>query len=139
MATYVSIPRNIPSDQRIAEISSVVQGDRIDLVDVLGRPARGLKFVMDTAADNISYTLNSLLKVRKRRSAEQSYSAADQVWGVYDTEVENHWRTGGDAFPAISATGSVTHDTIENLSISSVEINSIVFAGVGTSIAIIAW
>ena len=139
MATYISVPKDIPSDQRIAEITSVVQGDRIDLTDVLGRPARRLQFVMDDAGDTVSYTVNSLLKVRKRRTREESYSAADQVWGVYDTEVGNHWRTGGDAFPSISATGSLTHETIENLSISSIEIDSLVFGSGGTSIGIIAW
>ena len=139
MATYTSIPKNVPSAQRVAEITSVVQGDRIDLTDVLGRPARRLQFVMDNIGDAVGYTVNSLLKVRKRRTREESYSTADQVWGVYGTEEESHWRTGGDAFPSISVTGSLTHETTENLSISSIEIDSLSFGGGGTSIKIIAW
>ena len=136
MATYTPVPKSVPSSQRSAEITSVANGDQIDLTDVLGRPARRLQFIMTDAADTIDYTLNSLRKIKVSRSSEDAFTDADQVWGASGGYVEV-W-SGADGFPSYQSTGSTILETAEGLKISSVQIDGLSLSS-GSTITIICW
>ena len=138
MATYTPVPKSVPSDERSAQITAVAAGDQIDLIDVLGRPARQLQFVMTDSADTIDYTLNSLQRIRNKRTAEESFSKTDQVFGTFGTTVTEVWRTGGEGFPSYQSTGSAVLETTEGLKISSVDIEALSLSS-GSTITIIAW
>ena len=122
MATYTKVSRSIPSQQRAALITAVAVGDKIDLEDVLGRPARKVIFLMTDAADVIGYKMNHLRKIRAPRTAEESYSVADQVYGVFETTVTNFWASDADTF---TGTGSTQLEIASNLSVSAIEIISL--------------
>ena len=136
-ATYSPIPKSVPSAQRSAQITAVEAGDRIDLQDVLGRPARRLQFIMTDAADTIDYTLNSLLRIHKKRRRDEAFSKADQVWGIYDNEIVEIW-SGADGLPSYQSTGSTILETAEGLNISSIQIYALSLSS-GSTITIIAW
>jgi len=137
MATYTPVPKSVPSAQRSAAITAVANGDRIDITDVLGRPARRIQFVMTDATDTIDYTLNSLRKLRTKRSPEQAYSDMDQVSGIYGTQEIELW-SGAQGFANYQSTGSTVIETAEGLSISSVQIDALTLSA-GTTITIVCW
>lgn len=137
MATYVKSSRNIPSNQRVVQITAVEAGDQIDLVDALGRPANKIQFYMTDAADVIGYKLNNLKKVLAQRSAGERLTEADQAWGVYGKEVIEIW-SGDASFPAFSSTGSTVLETVDGLAITSLQVDSLTLS-TGTTITLIAW
>lgn len=124
MATYTKVSRSIPSQERVALITNVAAGDRIDLEDVLGRPARKVIFQMTDAADVVEYKLNHLRRLRASRTPEESLSTVDQVFGQFGKARVDFW-SRGDTF---SGTGSSMLETAEGLSISSLEIMSLTLA-----------
>jgi len=137
MATYTPVPKSVPSAQRSAQITAVAAGDQIDLADVLGRPARRIQFIMTDAADTIDYTLNSLRRMRTKRSPEEAYSDTDQVSGIYGTQEIEVW-SGGAGYASYQSTGSTVLETSEGLNISSVQIDALSLSS-GTTITIVCW
>lgn len=125
MATYTKVSKSIPSQQRTAIITAVAAGDKIDLEDVLGRPARKVIFNMTDASDAVQYKVNHLRKLRTQRTSEQAYSVTDQVYGVFESETIEFW--GNDA-STFSGTGSETLETIDGLRVASIEIVSLTLA-----------
>ena len=137
MATYTIVPRSLPSSQRVTEITAVAAGDQIDLVEILGRPARRLQFYVTATTDTVEYTLNNLLKMRPQRKAWEALSPADQAHGVFEKSTVDVW-SGGAGYPSFSSTGALVLETVETLSITSVQIDALTL-GTGTTISIIAW
>jgi hypothetical protein len=133
MATYTKVSRSVPSSQRAALISAVGEGDQIDIEDVLGRPARKVIFQMADASDTVTYKINHLRRIRTSRPKGETYSEADQVWGVFGTEVINAWSGNADVF---TGTGSIVLETVEGLYISSIEIVSLTLTGSPATITI---
>jgi len=123
-ATYSPVPRHIHSAQRVQQITNVVVGDRIDIIDVLGRSARGVTFFMTNSTDTVSYRLNSLLRLRQAN--ETSADTEVLIWAV------------SDEFPAYSASGQTQHTTQDGLRISSVEITALTLSA-GTTITMTVW
>ena len=104
---------------RSAEITAVAAGDRIDMEDVLGRPARRVQFIMTDAADTIDYTLNNLTRIHKKRRRDEAFSKTDQVHGIHNNEIVEVW-------------------SAEGLNVSSIQIDALSL-GTGTTITIICW
>ena len=136
MATYTPVPRSIPSPQRSAQITSVEAGDRIDVTDVLGRPARRVQFIMTDAADTIGYRLNNLKKVYGPKSTP-AFSKAESVYGIHDREEIEIW-SAGSGISLYSSTGAAVIETAETLEVSSIEIDSLSLS-TGTTITVIVW
>lgn len=124
MATYVKVPRSVPGDQRSAEITDVAAGDRIDLVDVLGRPAQRVKFIMTADTDTAEYKINHL-----RRLPKHNESSADTTVLVW---------SGAAGYPVYSFTGVEEILSVEGLEIASIEIISLTLS-VGTTIELVVW
>jgi hypothetical protein len=120
MATYTKASKSIPSQQRAVLISAVSAGDKIDLEDALGRPARKVIFHMQDPADEVTYKINHLRRLRAPRTQEESYSVADQVYGVFGKSTTSFW-AGGNA-DIFTGTGAVDLETVDGLEISSLEI-----------------
>lgn len=122
-ATYSKVPHTVPSSHRTALITAVVVGDQIDIVDVLGRPARGLKLVTTSSTDSVSYRLNSLVRVTSHN--ESSADSSILIWSA------------GPGHSVFSDTGAeiVTQDQLE---VSSIEITALSLS-TGTEIEIVAW
>jgi hypothetical protein len=135
MATYTPVPKSVPSAQRSTQVTAVAAGDQIDFTDVLGRPARRIQFITTDAADVVGYTLNSLRKLRTEVS--NPYSDLDKVSGVYGTQEVEVW-SGGEGYANYQSTGSTVIETVEGLSISSVQIDALTLSA-GTTITIICW
>lgn len=125
MATFAPFSKSTPSEQRITFISDVSELDQIDLVEVLGRPAKGAKFHMTDAADVITFRLNSLLRLTKFK--ERQANETVKVWG-----------TGGSEGVVFSATGQTVFQTEPGLTISSIEIVSLTLS-TGSTIEITVW
>jgi len=134
MATYTRVSRLVPDDQRVVQITEVGVGDQLDFVDILGRPARRLIMNTSLDTDTVGYTLNSLRRLRKKRSIG-ALSSADRMWGVYDEDEILVWSGAGDEFVS---EGEVI-ETAEGLKISSIEIDSLTLSGGATTITIVAW
>ena len=139
MATYVSVAKVSPSSARILSVTDVAAGDRIDLTAALGRPATKVEFYMTDTGDELSYTLNSLKKLRtnRRDEGELLLSDAEGLYGTYGTEVIDVW-SGSAKYPAIEETGLIEHETDDGISIHSIQINSLTLS-VGTTISLMAW
>jgi len=111
LATYTKVPRNIPSAARVTAITSVEAEDQIDMLDVLGRPAKNMKIITDATSDTIEFRLNNCEHVVKRNA-----SKADETIAV--------WQSGG-AFSTFSETGSTVYEYGDTgLEIHSIEIVS---------------
>ena len=137
MATYTPVSKSVPSAQRSTEITAVAAGDRIDIEDVLGRPARRVQFIMTDAADTIDYTLNNLTRIHKKRRRDEAFSKTDQVHGIYENEIIEIW-SGAGSFPSYQSTGSSVLETAEGLRIASIQIDALSLDS-GTTITIICW
>ncbi len=124
MATYSKIPRSVKSDARANLITLVEEGDQIDMVDVLGRPAKGIKFVMTDSTDEIEYKLNSMVRLLQHN--ESSASTTVKVWSA------------SPGFPLFSGTGSEEIEIVDDMVITSVEVISLDLS-TGTTISIVAW
>lgn len=122
MATVKRVSTAIPSRERSFLISDVVAGDKIDILYILGRPARTVKFVMGGPSDTVEYRLNNLLRLRKFNE-----TVADETVEVW---------SGSDSFPVYSDSGKEAHVSLEPLEISSLEIVNLTLAG-GTTIEIV--
>lgn len=108
MATYTIVPRTMPSRERSARITAVAAGDQVDLVEILGRSARGIKLVTANTTDVITYRLNSLLHLEKFNESEPPTDI--EVWSA------------SARYNTFSATGDTEHYSDEGLRISSIEI-----------------
>lgn len=131
MASYTKASKSVPSNQRAVLITDVAEGDRIDIVDALGRPARTVIFLMTDAADTINYKINHLRKIRSSRNKEEALSDADRVYGVFETTLTEVW-SAADEF---EGTGSSQLQITNGLSVSSIEIISLSLS-TGTTISI---
>lgn len=133
MATYRKVSRLIPSGERHQVITDVVAGDEIDLVDVLGRPARRLKIVPDDATDSIDIRLNNRVKIKQYYQGsgwpENGYAKPETVYVVSE----------GEQHPLYTLTGDEQYLTEEELKISFIQIDDITFGSGGTSITIYCW
>lgn len=137
MATFTRVSLAIPSAERVTRITGVEAGDQIDLVDILGRPARGLQITTSSANDVVEYRLNNLIKKYKKPTRDRvEFTFAEKAWGVYDAEPEETW-SKGDSFPLYSSTGEVI-ETVSGLKISSIEIESLTLVS-GSTVEIVAW
>lgn len=124
MATTLRVSRSIPSSQRSTLITDVAAGDQVDVEEILGRPARGIKFVTGDSADSISYRLNNKLKLYQRDKFDK-------------TDIQEIW-SAGESFPVFTSTGNTEHETQEGVSISSFEVTALTLA-TGTTIEVVAW
>lgn len=131
MATYEKVSRSIPSQQRAAVISNVSEGDRIDFVDVLGRPARSVIFNLVTSSDIVQYRINNLKRLRTQRV--DSFSEVDKVSGVFGTTGISWWSQTGSVF---TATGATQLETADGLVIESLQIDSLSLPSGSTTISI---
>lgn len=125
MATYTKVSRSTPDSQRTAIITNVATGDRIDLVDLLGRPARTLVFQMTDTTDIVTYKINHLRRQHAPRTREESFTRADQVFGVFGKDLISNWDTHSDIF---TGTGATSLEISDGLRISSIEIVSLTLA-----------
>ena len=90
-ATYSTVSTAIPSAMRTTVITEIEVGDQVDVTAILGRPARGIKFVTTDPADEISYKLNHRLTLlRKRADANGAIAAwmreSVKTWSVVTAE-----------------------------------------------------
>ena len=139
MATYTPIPKHVPMEQRSNIITNVAAGDQIDIIKVLGRPARRVQFILTQQTDVINYRLNNLVRIRKQRSGEGVLSVAERVYGTFgmeDAEVEV-WNTG-PGFPEYSSTGAVIIETAETLEVESIDMGTMTLHH-GSVIEIVVW
>lgn len=119
-ATYAPV-RGIPTWQRSCQISDVEVGDVIDLVHVLGRPARKVQFILATSTDTVSYRLNNYLKLKKTRSVDtQIYGPNNARHEVEVVRITAH----SSEFPVYTSEGEII-ETADNLQIESVEITAL--------------
>jgi hypothetical protein len=123
MADYEPVATGIVSQQRSQLIINVAVGDQIDIVGILGRPARGCTFFTSSGTDSISFKLNSL-----RRLVKKNYRCADETVLVW---------SGDPAFAAYTGTG-LTVQTEDQLEVSSIEIISLTLFS-GSTITISVW
>lgn len=124
MATYVKVPRSVPGDQRSAEITDVAAGDQIDLVEILGKPAKRVKFVLTADTDVVDYKINHL-----RRLLQHNESSADSTILVW---------SGAAGYPEYIVTGAEEVLSVDGLEIASIEIVAVTLS-VGTTIELVIW
>lgn len=134
MAIYTTVSKLIPSNERTAIITAVAAGDQIDILEILGRPARGIQFHMTSASDTISYYLNNKKKIIPSNQSEDIYNAVHKAWGIGDRTPVEFW-SKNDLF---TSTGTAILETVENLKISSIEVVSLTLSS-GTTISIVVW
>ncbi len=133
MATFRKVSRHVPSSQRSASITNVTEGDQIDVYEILGRPARGVKIVPFADTDQISIRLNNKLKMPtyypKSGWGEAGQQRPETVVVV----------SAGEHFPVYEMTGADAYYTEENLHVSFIEIVTITFAGTSGPVEIEVW
>lgn len=124
MATYEIAPTLLPGQMRSMLISNVAQGDQVDIVEILGRPARRLKFIMTATTDTIQFRLNNLARLTKH--VENSVDETVKIWSA------------SPRYPTYSETGSLEHVIDDGLLIESFEIVSLTLS-IGTTIDVVVW
>jgi len=123
MADYYPVATGIISQERSQLITNVAVGDKIDIREILGRPARGVTFFTTAGTDQISFKLNSL-----RRLIKRNYTGPDETVLVWSSD---------PAFATYTGTG-ITVQTEDGLEVSSIEIVSLTLF-VGSTISISVW
>jgi len=123
MATYEKVSNSLLVSQQHQLITAVAAGDQIDVVDVLGRPARGIQMYTSSVTDVVDYKLNNLVRIPQFN--ETSADTEVLVW------------SGASHHPTYQSTGAVI-STIDGLVISSIEITALAL-GIGTTIEIVVW
>lgn len=121
MATVLPLTTAVPSSQRVTCIEDVAVGDRIDVEEILGRPARRVRFHMTDMSDTLEVRLNSLLRLPNPKEAEADCTV--KVWSA------------GSHGVIFSNTGQAIHETIDPLKVSSIEVTGLTLS-VGTTITI---
>lgn len=121
MATYTKLTEAVPSSERVVTVSDVAQGDQIDVVEILGRPARLVRFHMSDTTDTLNVRLNSMLRLTKSHE-----SKADETIKV--------WSSGAHA-NIFTSSGQIVHETVDNLKVSSIEVTGLILLS-GTTISI---
>jgi len=113
MATFTKVPLTMRSSERSTVITNVVAGDKIDIVDILGRPADGL--IINTTADTdvIEFRMNNYITLETRPKERIDLPQDVRVWSA------------GAGYPIFSLTGATAHATDDNFEISSIEIVSL--------------
>jgi hypothetical protein len=124
MAEYSKVSRSMPSLERTTLITDVAVNDRIDIEEILGRPARGVKFFMTASTDELGFRLNSLKRLRKPN--ESSVDSTVLVWSA------------GPANAVFTVDGQEVHQTEDALRVSSVEIVSLTLSS-GSTIEMVVW
>lgn len=117
MATVNKVPRSVPSAQRTVVITDVAVGDRINIDDVLGRPARGLKMITTSATDSVSYKVNNLISRHIQTDFGRSTNHVDStdIW------------SGDPAFATFTDIGALI-ELVDGVSVSSIEITAMTLA-----------
>ncbi len=133
MATFRKVSRHVPSSQRSASITDVEEGDQIDVSEILGRPARGIKIVPFSDTDQINIRLNNKLKMPVRYP-KSGWGEAGQLKPETVVVV-----SAGEHFPVYEMTGAEAYYTEEGLFISFIEIVQITFAGTSGPVEIEVW
>lgn len=130
MASYTKVSKNVPSNERVATVTNVVAGDRIDLVDILHRPAKKLIFNLSADTDVVEYKINTLRRINPTPNKNETLNPFELTKGSLGQEQVLIWSGTGDIF---TATGGTVLETIDGLKISSIEIISIsVASGIGS-------
>lgn len=131
--TYTKVPASVPSDMRtsIVHVTNIDAGSpgRVDLRDVLGRPARGVKILLTDTSDTsgidyVDYRINSLV-----RAGQFNESSADGVVKIWSQ---------ADGYAVFRSTGP------ENEIESVLKVDSLEFVGIsrvdtGTNVDIVVW
>jgi hypothetical protein len=123
-AIIQKVPTDIASPLRTFLIDSVEAADQINILEVLGRPAKGLSFSTTSTSDVVTYRLNNLIIVKEVN-----------LHGL-DTETEK-WLSGYGV-SEFTATGATQIEVQSGVPISSIEIVSLSLS-VGTEIEIVVW
>ena len=124
MATYAPHSGGTPGTHYTHLITEVAVGDQIDITEILGRSARGIKLLMTAAGDVVEYKLNNLLKLQKHKKF--GFDETVLVW------------SSAPRFSTFSETGALEHTTEDGIRIASIEIVSLMLS-VGTEIEIVVW
>src|SRR5690349_11618040 len=116
MATYRKVSRLVPSFERTAQITDVAPGDRIDIKDILGRPARQIKIIPFNSADIIHIRLNNKLTIErpygKSGNPEAGENQPNPVVIV----------STGEQFPVYELSGEAVYYTEDGVFTSFIEI-----------------
>ena len=129
MATYKKAPIAVPSSQRYVRITAIAEGDQIDVLALLGRPAQGLRLYTSATTDSVTYKLNSLVHLPKDRRD----SVADVR--AYMKDIVDVWMT--DSVDSIVEIGK-TIDSPLGLPITSFELIDVTL-GTGSTISALVW
>lgn len=124
MATYNKSAGGTPSQHRTQRITAVAVGDQIDINEILGRPARGVKFFMSATTDVIEYKINNLIK--RLMPGDHAVGEIVEIWSQ------------GASHSTFSSTNALEHTSTEGLKVSSIQIDSLTLS-VGTTIDIVVW
>lgn len=124
MADYTKVPGHVFSSRRTALISNVAVGDQVDVRDVLGRPARGVKFQMTATTDVIDFKLNNLVRIRQHNETQA------------DTDVLK-WSSGAQ-HSTYRGAGKIEHVTEDGIQIDSFEIVALTLSS-GVVIDVVVW
>jgi hypothetical protein len=133
MATYRKVSRLIPLAERAASITAVVDNDEIDIVDVLGRPARGVKIIPDDPSDSISLRFNNKIRIPAVSNDRDSRIHRD-IPGDAVTKVSE-----GEHHSEYTVTGESAYYVMEGLVVSFIQISNITFGAGGSAISIEVW
>ncbi len=120
MATYKKVSRSIPTAQRHQAITEVEAGDEIDIVDVLGRPARGMQIVPEADTDVITLRLNNKIRMTSKYVDEGQYT----FQGI-DSPASTTVVSKGEHHPLYTLSGEEQYLTQDGLQISFVQIEDI--------------
>lgn len=121
MATYQKLTG--PTAGQINKITTVAAGDRIVLSDVINHAAKKIVFTLNDTSDVVVYKLNNHQKLSS--SLSQDYvpdSEVDRVFNTNNRTYVDFWNT---VAPSFTATGALEVETVDGLTIFSIEIVSI--------------
>lgn len=132
--TYTPFDKLIPPGERVVLLSDVEVNDRIDFVEILGRPATRIQFTLTDPADSVSYRINN--KITRFISVPSTEIEAGFAPGQQALFRKPHsfWTTRCSEFTSIGE----TFEFAEGLRISSLEITAATLS-TGTTFEIVAW
>jgi hypothetical protein len=130
MARYRKVSRLVPSAQRSTSITAISAGDQIDVSSILGRPARGIKFIPGYADDVIEVRLNNRrkLQVPYRNTGAQGLTS-DFASAFADPSSEVEIVSAGAHYPTYTMTGSESYYSEDGLAVDYIDIVDLTAGG----------
>jgi hypothetical protein len=132
--SYKKSSKNVPRGQRVAHVTNIGASDSVDIVEILGFPARVVKIVTPDSGDILE------IKINNRYTLADVYNMpAHGEHGSVDPRSAVRVVSEGAQHPTHTLTGSTVYYSEDGLEIAWLELSDMTPATATDVIELMAW